>query len=466
MSINLMQSTGIEDVASPEDLEALCRAVGSLLNVGIRIVDAEGRGLASHRLLAEACGYLHGFPTMTGQCETFFQSILKPSEDVPEEEHTVHPCHAGLAYATSPLRYDGEIVGNLVIGPFRPAEGPAPAEIPTMAASVDLAHLRSLVGRTRRISTEGLARIFEALRSLLDVVLRMGHKVVATGMAHSLSVEESYRQLVDKNRELEQNQLKLQEVDRLKSNLLATMSHELRTPLTSIIGYSDMLASGMGGGHLTDDQLKYVHTITEKGDGLLRTISTILDVASLESGRFEVHRVRTPITEVVEGAVQRAQAASPRRDVHVELGELSSAVVHVDPEMVQKAIYQLIDNAMKFSKPGGSVQVQVRELSQRPDGDEAVGYVVMAPKLSWVEIMVRDYGVGMPAEVHEQIFEPLFQADDSVTRTHGGLGLGLALVKHYVTANEGKVRVESKEGEGSTFFIRFPREAPEEAADG
>ena len=122
---------------------------------------------------------------------------------------------------------------------------------------------------------------------------------------------------------------------------------------------------------------------------------------------------------------------------------------------------------MKFSSAGGSVQVQFRELSQRPEGDEAVGYVVMAPKLNWIEIMVRDYGVGMPEEVLEQIFRPLFQGDDSVTRHHGGLGLGLALVKHYVTANEGRVSVESTEGEGSTFYIRLPRETePEPASDG
>jgi signal transduction histidine kinase len=102
--------------------------------------------------------------------------------------------------------------------------------------------------------------------------------------------------------------------------------------------------------------------------------------------------------------------------------------------------------------------VQVRELSQKPEGDEAVGYVVMAPRLNWVEIMIRDYGVGMPDEIHEQIFQPLFQGDGTATRHHGGLGLGLALVKHYITANEGRIDVESKEGEGSTFLVRFPRE--------
>ncbi|MBW2261665.1 MAG: PocR ligand-binding domain-containing protein [Deltaproteobacteria bacterium] len=456
MSIDLMQSAGIEDLASADDLETLCTSFGSLLGVGIRIVDAEGRGLASHRLLADACEYLHGFPSMTGECESFFQRILKPDGDA--DGHVVHHCYAGLAYATMPLHYDGDLLGNIVLGPFRPSRGSGAAGQAELTSGVDRAKLETLVERTRSISAEGLGRIFSAVVTLLLVILRMGHKVMATGLAHTLSVEESYRQLLEKNKELEDHQRRLEEVDRLKSNLLATMSHELRTPLTSIIGYSDMLASGMGGGELTEDQLGYVSTIAEKGEGLLGTISTILDVASLESGRFEVERQRTPITEIVESAVHKVKEASPRRDVKLELGELSSAVVVVDPEMVGKAIYQLIDNAMKFSKPGGHVQVQVRELSQRPKGDEAVGYVVMAPKLNWVEIMVCDYGVGMPQEIQKKIFEPLFQGDDSVTRRHGGLGLGLALVKHYVAANEGRVRVESTEGEGSTFYIRFPRE--------
>lgn len=465
MSIDLMESAGLEDLAKAEDLEILCRSFGSLLGVGIRIVDAEGRGLASYRLLADACQYLHGFPSMMRRCNETFQEIQKPSEA--DDTFSIHRCFASLAYATSPIFYDGELVGNLVIGPFRPVSDSAVPAASDLAPGVDLAHLGALVERTRRISREGVGRIFEAVHALLDMVLAMGHKVAATSMAHTMSVEESYRQLLDKNRELEEQRLRLEEVDRLKSNLLATMSHELRTPLTSIIGYSDMLSSGLGGGKLTDDQLKYVSTITEKGEGLLRTISTILDVASMESGRIEVNRLRSPITEIVESAVHRAQHESPRKDVRVELGELSSAVVVVDPEMVEKAIYQLIDNAMKFSSAGGSVQVQLRELTQRPEGDEAVGYVVMAPKLNWIEIMVRDYGVGMPEEVLEQIFRPLFQGDDSVTRHHGGLGLGLALVKHYVTANEGRVSVESTEGEGSTFYIRLPREAePEPAPDG
>lgn len=465
MSIDLMQSAGIEDLASTGDLEALCTSFGSLLGVGLRLVDAEGRGLASHRKMPDACQYLHGLPSMTAECDGVFQQILAPDADA--SGHAVRHCYAGLAYATMPLRYDGDLMGNIVLGPFRPAHPFVGTPQVELAAGVDREKLEGLVKRTRSISREGLVRIFGAVEAMLGVILHMGHKVMATGVAHTLSVEESYRQLLEKNKELEDHQRRLEEVDRLKSNLLATMSHELRTPLTSIIGYSDMLSSGMGGGELTGDQRGYVATITEKGEGLLATISTILDVASLESGRFEVERMRTPITEIVESAVHRAKEASPRKDVRIELGELSSAVVVVDPEMVGKAIYQLIDNAMKFSKPGGQIQVQVRELEQRPQGDEAVGYVVMAPKLNWVEIMVRDYGVGMPQEVQEKIFEPLFQGDDSVTRKHGGLGLGLALVKHYVIANEGRVRVESKEGEGSTFFIRFPREdEPERPSHG
>jgi two-component system sensor histidine kinase BarA len=458
VSIDLIQGPSLEDVVDVEDLEVFCESLGHLVGVGLRIVDAEGRGLASHRVPGEVCQYLHTFPSMQGQCETLMQEMLRPTDVERPGDHVLHPCFAGLAYATSPLHYDGDLVGNIVVGPFRPVQGAEPPPTVPLAEGVDPAEIERLAARTRRLSPEILARIFGSVHSLLGIVMGMGHKVLATGTAHTLSVEESYRQLMDKNRQLEENQQRLEEIDRLKSNLLATMSHELRTPLTSIIGYGDMLASGMGGGRLTEDQLGYVHTITEKGEGLLRTISTILDVASMESGRLEVDRQRAPITEIVEGAVHRAREASPRKDVRVELGELSRAVVVVDPEMVEKAIFHLVDNAMKFSKPGGSVQVQVRELSQKPEGDEAVGYVVMAPRLNWVEIMIRDYGVGMPDEIHEQIFQPLFQGDGTATRHHGGLGLGLALVKHYITANEGRIDVESKEGEGSTFLVRFPRE--------
>ncbi len=459
MSIDLMQTAALRDVIGTRDLEDLCSAIGALLRVGIRILDGQGREVAHYRAASDVCRYLHGFPTMAQRCEAERPNFT--NEEPPEgQKWRLQICHAGLAHAVSPLLYDGDLMGHLAVGPFAWSGLPAAPGLghDLLPAGVDPVRLDQLVELTRQLSPDAVGRILESVSTLMDVVLRLGHKVHATGLAHTLSVEESYRQLVEKHKQLEENQLQLEELDRLKSNLLATMSHELRTPLTSIIGYSDMLASGIGGSNLTQDQLRYVQTINEKGEGLLRVISTILDVASMESGRFELHSMRIPVTEIVNGAVEKARRDSPRKDVKIEVGELSRAVVVADPEMLHKAIYQIVDNAMKFSKPGGLVQVQVRDLEQRPEGDEAVGYVVMAPKLVWVEIMVRDYGVGIPESQRQAIFNPLHQGDDSATRHHGGLGLGLALVKHYVTANQGRVHLQSNEGEGSTFFIRLPRE--------
>jgi signal transduction histidine kinase len=457
MSIDLMQSASLRDVASTSDLERICRAFGNLFGAGVRILDVEGRELAHYRMASDACRYLHAFPSMRERCEAE-RSNLEIDAPAGDRGWAVQVCHAGLAHAVSPVEYDDDRLGWVAVGPFRQAGLSTSFADSDLAPGVDRGRLEELVQATRQLSTEAMTRIMTSLLETLSVVLGLGHKVHATGLAHTLSVEESYRQLVEKHRQLEENQLQLEELDRLKSNLLATISHELRTPLTSIIGYSDMLAGGMGGGPLTDDQLKYVQTINEKGEGLLKVISTILDVASMESGRFELHPLPTPVTEIVDGAVERARRESPRKDVRLEVGELSRAVVDADAEMIQKAVYYLVDNAMKFSKPGGVVEVQVREIEQRPDGDEAVGYVVMAPKLNWVEIMVRDYGVGIPESQHDAIFDPLHQVDDSATRHHGGLGLGLALVKHYVTANRGTICLESREGEGSSFLVRLPRE--------
>ena len=135
-----------------------------------------------------------------------------------------------------------------------------------------------------------------------------GHKNVIAARLHIEAVQESYRELQEKNRQLEESFQQLKELDRLKSNFIATMSHELRTPLTSVIGYSEMMLEGLGG-TLTDEQREYLGIIMEKGESLLHLITSILDVSKIEAGRVRL----------VLGEVDVA-AAAPRRRRHRAAG--------------------------------------------------------------------------------------------------------------------------------------------------
>ena len=122
---------------------------------------------------------------------------------------------------------------------------------------------------------------------LLDVMIFTGHKNLIAAKLHIEAVQESYRELQEKNRLLEDSYAKLKELDRLKSNFIATMSHELRTPLTSVIGYSEMMLEGLGG-PLSAEQREYLGIIMEKGENLLQLITSILDISKIEAGRVRL----------------------------------------------------------------------------------------------------------------------------------------------------------------------------------
>src|ERR1035438_7531142 len=181
----------------------------------------------------------------------------------------------------------GGAVARLIGGPFLPANvTDAPAtllDIPGIATE----RAATLLAKMPRAKLETVTRIAAHLKASLDLILFSGHKAFVTSKMHLMSVRESYRQLEEKTARLQEAFDRLKELDRLKSNFLATVSHELRTPLTSIIGYSEMLGEGFAG-QLTAEQLDFVKTIHGKGDQLLSLIMSLLDLSKLESGTMRM----------------------------------------------------------------------------------------------------------------------------------------------------------------------------------
>jgi signal transduction histidine kinase len=274
---------------------------------------------------------------------------------------------------------------------------------------------------------------------------------------HIASVRESFETINKKNSELEAMNERLKSFDRLKSSFLATISHELRTPLASIIGYSDLLSEGIAGA-LDKEQLQFVDTIKSKGEELLKLISAILDFSQIETGHLTLAVEDVSPKELVENIVSRMTENAEKRGIKLSsaiLGDLG--LVSLDKEKMQSALSHLIDNAVKFSPPGGVVRVTA-EISESESGDaddEDAGFVLMASP-SRLLISVQDFGEGIAPGDEELIFSPFTQLDDSTTREHGGAGLGLALVKQFVEAHGGTITVVSTPNEGSEFTIRLP----------
>lgn len=277
---------------------------------------------------------------------------------------------------------------------------------------------------------------FEELGVAFNRMLR--HLVAAQEEARQVNV--SLDRKVD---ELAQANMRLFEMNRLKSDFLATMSHELRTPLNSIIGFSDVLGSIKS---LDEKQRRYVLNIQKSGKMLLDMINDILDLAKIESGKMEVRLADFKIEHVIIAQCDMARPLTEKKNIDLDI-EIARNLpeMHQDMGKVQQILNNLLSNAIKFTPEGGRIVVQAR----RGRGGD-------------LELVVTDTGVGIAEEDQANIFEKFRQgevvlpAGDAMTREFSGTGLGLSIVKELCRLLGGEITLASELGKGSSFTVRLP----------
>jgi signal transduction histidine kinase len=229
------------------------------------------------------------------------------------------------------------------------------------------------------------------------------------------------------------------EVNRLKSEFLATMSHELRTPLNAVIGYTELMLGGMAG-QIDGESRQMLERIQSNSSRLLRLINNILDLATIEARRIDLiekpFSPRAMINSLTEEIRNLAQQKPLGYEVHID-PDLPSVLIG-DQGHLEQVVSNLLSNAFKFTEKG-----HVRLSVDRRDKD-------------WWTITVSDTGIGIPADAFELIFEPFRQVDGSPQRPYQGSGLGLAIVDELVRAMRGTVKVESTLGRGSAFIVALP----------
>jgi len=240
------------------------------------------------------------------------------------------------------------------------------------------------------------------------------------------------------NEELARKNEELTHLDQLKSDFMATMSHELRTPLTSVIGYSDMLLSGVTG-ELNERQTQFVSSILTNGESLLNLINDVLDLTKIEAGRLELNLEAVDLRSALLGVlpVVKPRAADKRIKVSTYLPTDVPTII-ADPAKFNQVLLNLLTNAIKYTHDNGNVSVEARG----QDG--------------FVEIWVTDTGIGIGQEDIDRIFQRFTQVDSSASRSQGGTGLGLAITKELVELHGGQIRVQSKLGKGSSFIFTVP----------
>src|SRR5262249_45955035 len=245
-----------------------------------------------------------------------------------------------------------------------------PQSLLTVEPDVDLEKVRDLLIQMPRAREETVRQIGRHLRGTLDLILFSGHKALLTSSMHLASVRESFRDLEEKNARLQEAYDRLKELDRLKSNFLATVSHELRTPLTSIIGYSEMLVEGIAG-EMSVEQREFVRTIHEKGEQLLELISSLLDLSKLESGTLAMRKSEVTVEHVVSDVLHTVSPAARKKDVNVTSNvEAGLPKLWADPTRLRQILLNLVDNAMKFTPSGGTVGIGVRSTTMEVEPDD------------------------------------------------------------------------------------------------
>jgi PAS domain S-box-containing protein len=235
---------------------------------------------------------------------------------------------------------------------------------------------------------------------------------------------------------------RLQLLDEAKTQFVSTASHELRTPLTSIMGFTELLVAG-DGGPLSEDQRGMVAAIDRNGKRLLGLVEDLLSLARIESGRNELHLAPTNVGGLAEAVVEGSRMAAAARGVRLTV-EISRDIplVAADRSQIDRALTNLVSNAVKFTPADG--QVRVSAASRR----DAEG--------TWLEIQVTDTGIGIPKEEQEHLFEQFFRSTTAQRQAIPGTGLGLSIVKGIVEQHRGRISIESEPGSGTCVTVTLP----------
>jgi two-component system sensor histidine kinase BarA len=448
-----------------ESFREVMKSFSDLYRVGVKVFDVEGSKLVDVRVASGAfCGYLFEFGSTRKLCTTLVTALKNdPLDDnmAGDAPRTVD-CFSGLQYVILPITYEGDALGRVIFGPYLPSTMKGPSEeLVQIEPKLDRQKLDGLIEPVRRAPIALVEKVLDQLQKIIEVIIFTSYRALLTSQMHIESVTSSYHELQEKNRTLKDANERLQELDKMKSNFLATVSHELRTPLTSVIGYSEMLLEGMAGS-MNDEQRDYVKTIMDKGEMLLSLISQILDLSRIESGNLTLHKsvfdVGDAMKKAISSVLPQAQKKKLNLDVRVapELPRFLG-----DRDKIVQIVVNLVGNAVKFTPESGRVSLHVdrtmgpRRSSSTEDTSGASALFDLADE-PYLRLVIEDTGVGIPKEKLAAVFERFFQVDNSSTREHGGTGLGLSIVKNFVSGHDGQVLLESDTGQGARFTVLLP----------
>jgi len=296
---------------------------------------------------------------------------------------------------------------------------------------------RSFVDR-RLMGREGAVIFVDISASLIELKSDTFIQVLVHDISQRKMLEQ---QIILQNKNLQDANQRLREVDEMKTEFLANISHELRTPLSVIIAYTEALRDGLVG---ETDRKHFLEVVADNGQSLLRLINDLLDLSKLEVSGTMLSFTLSHIHDVIRVLWPKVVGAAEQKGIEISFKPgYEIPVVYIDNKRIGQVVMCLAHNAVKFTDRGGKVEVSTRRAREG------------------VVVQITDTGTGIADDKVASVFDTFRQLDGSSTRRAGGLGIGLAIAKHIVELHGGKIWVESKQGAGSTFAFMIPVETEE-----
>lgn len=251
------------------------------------------------------------------------------------------------------------------------------------------------------------------------------------------ALKDGFAQTREAYKTIEQQNLKILEADKVKTEFLANVSHELRTPLNAIIGFSEILSNGFYGS-LTEKQSEFVSDINVSGIHLLGMINELLDISKLEAQAMTLNKTEFLISQAIVEVVNTVKPLASKKSVLIKVNVDEDMKVFADSQKIRQILYNLLSNAIKFSPENGEIFVDLK-----------------STKNSFT-IEVKDMGIGIASIDQKRIFEKFVQLENAYTKKESSTGLGLTITKEFVEMHGGNISVKSSIGQGSTFIVKIP----------
>lgn len=362
---------------------------------------------------------------------TIFESFYSPIIIINDNKEIIN-----FNLAASRLFTDIRVAGTLYYN--REKSGEALALINERLNDFIKSSLSDLAFETYLETNEGQRFFLVKLKKMLDVSEKFkGVIIILDDLTERKEMERQY----------EIAKSKAEEADQLKTAFLANMSHEIRTPMNAIIGFTDMLLNDV---IKESDRREYLELVLQSGNTLMKIIDDLIDISRIDTKqinfspvKFKVADLLSELHSVFREFIRKDKSKNIDLILHVD-EEDKKATLITDPYRLNQVFYNLLNNAIKFTNKG------------------FVEFGFKSVDKNHVYFYVRDTGIGIPVEKHNQIFDRFMQLEDSYTKEYGGTGLGLTITKNIITLMGGNIWVESEPGDGTTFHFILPKIFDEE----